>query len=69
MNWNRWVRQAHRWISILFTLMSAGIFVALGFGQEPAEWVYMMPLLPLFLLVVSGLYMFALPYLARRTAS
>lgn len=68
MNWNKWVRQGHRWISIIFTLMSASIFAALGLGHEPAEWVYMLPLLPLFLLVVTGLYLFALPYLARRMA-
>ncbi|ABI77459.1 putative membrane protein [Hyphomonas neptunium ATCC 15444] len=66
MNWNKWVRQGHRWVSIAFTLVSAAIFLALGLGNQPAEWVYMLPLLPLLLLVLTGLYLFALPYLSRR---
>lgn len=66
MNWSRWIRQTHRWLSIIFTLIVAGIFVALGMGSEPSEWVYFLPLAPLFLLMCSGLYMFALPYLVRR---
>ncbi|PKP80240.1 MAG: hypothetical protein CVT79_15365 [Alphaproteobacteria bacterium HGW-Alphaproteobacteria-18] len=68
MNWNKWVRQGHRWVSIAFTLVSAGIFLALGLGEQPAEWIYMLPLLPLFLLVVTGLYLFVLPYAARGRA-
>lgn len=65
MNWNKWIRQTHRWLSILFTLVVLGIFSALGMGAEPAEWVYFLPLFPLFLLSVSGLYLFVLPYAAR----
>jgi hypothetical protein len=34
-------------------------------GQPPA-WVTYAPLLPLALLLFSGLYLFALPYAARR---
>lgn len=66
MNWNRLIRQSHRWLSILFTAISAGIFVALGTGNEPAQWVYFLPLLPLALMTLTGLYMFFLPYAARR---
>ena len=66
MNWNSWIRQAHRWVSMIFTLIVTGIFTALGFGQQPAQWVYFLPLLPLALLMLSGLYMFVLPYVARR---
>ncbi|WP_274425320.1 hypothetical protein [Chelativorans sp. YIM 93263] len=65
MNWNTWVRQTHRWVSIIFTAVVAGIFISLGVGVEPAEWVYLMPLAPLALLMLSGLYMFALPYAAK----
>jgi hypothetical protein len=39
-------------------------FVAMGFGEPPA-WVVYSPLLPLFLLLSTGLYMFVLPYLAK----
>jgi len=37
-------------------------------GQEPAQWVYFLPLPPLFLLMFSGFYMFFQPYAARRRA-
>jgi hypothetical protein len=39
-------------------------FVAMGVG-EPAAWVVYSPLLPLFLLLFTGLYMFVLPYATR----
>lgn len=66
MNWNMWVRQIHRWLSIIFTAVVILIFIALGAGKEPAYWVYLSPLLPLALLMLTGLYMFVLPYAARR---
>jgi hypothetical protein len=65
MNWNNWIRQFHRWLSIIFTVVVAGIFITLGAGMEPASWVYLMPLIPLALLMLSGLYMFTLPYAAK----
>jgi hypothetical protein len=69
MNWNKWIRQTHRWVSIAFVLVVAGIFAALGLGQRPAQWVYLLPLLPLALLAASGLYLFVLPYLPGRRRS
>ena len=66
MNWNDWVRQIHRWLSIIFTAVVAAIFFTLGVGKEPAQWVYFLPLFPLALLMLTGLYMFVLPYAARR---
>ncbi len=67
MSWNNVVRQSHRWLSIVFTITVIANFVALGMGQkQPAAWVTYAPLLPLALLLFSGLYLFALPYLARR---
>lgn len=61
------VRQIHRWISIIFTLTVIANFVALaqGSGTMPPAWITYSPLLPLFLLMISGLYLFALPYLVR----
>jgi hypothetical protein len=64
MSWNRWIRQVHRWLSIAFTVTVVVCFVALS-GVLPF-WVFYTPLLPLFLLMFSGLYMFALPYVAKR---
>ncbi|HEY1836032.1 MAG TPA: hypothetical protein VGG36_00100 [Rhizomicrobium sp.] len=65
MSWNNWVRQIHRWVSILFVAVVGAIFIALGFGAKPATWVYLTPLLPLAFLALTGLYLFALPYAAR----
>ncbi|MER9232972.1 hypothetical protein NKI56_12880 [Mesorhizobium sp. M0622] len=62
MNWNKWVRQIHRWLSIIFAAVVAAIFISLGVGKEPANWVYFLPLFPLGLLLLTGLYMFVLPY-------
>ncbi|MBU1376670.1 MAG: hypothetical protein KKE02_12055 [Alphaproteobacteria bacterium] len=66
MNVNTWIRQIHRWVSIAFTVVVIAIFVTLGLGKQPAQWVYFVPLLPLAFLTLTGLYMFALPYVARR---
>lgn len=60
----RWVRQAHRWVSMAFTLTVVANFAAMTQGPPPA-WITYAPLLPLALLLFSGLYLFALPYLGR----
>lgn len=60
------IRQIHRWLSIVFTAIVAAIFLTLGTGAEPAQWVYFLPLAPLAFLTLTGLYMFALPYFAGR---
>ena len=67
MSWNSWVRQIHRWLSITFTLTVIANFVALARsgGAAPPAWVTYSPLFPLALLLLTGLYMFALPYAAR----
>lgn len=66
MKWNDWVRQTHRWLSIAFTLTVIANFVDIARGGgNPPSWVTYSPLLPLALLMLSGLYMFALPYVAR----
>jgi cellulose synthase/poly-beta-1,6-N-acetylglucosamine synthase-like glycosyltransferase len=58
-----WIRQSHRWLSIVFTLTVVANFATRVFGEPPA-WVTYSPLPPLFLLLFSGLYMFALPYVS-----
>ena len=68
MTWSMWIRQAHRWLAIIFTIIVAAIFIILGTGLRPDQWVYYAPLPPLFLLMFSGLYMFFLPYVQRRNA-
>ena len=65
MNWTHWIRQAHRWLSIVFTLAVVAAFIAMA-QKTPVVWVSYLPLPPLFLMLASGLYLFALPYVARR---
>ena len=64
MNWNSWVRQIHRWLSIAFTVAVIINVVALV-QKEPAVWVGLLALLPLALLMLTGLYLFVLPYAAK----
>ena len=62
-----WIRQIHRWMSIAFTLTVIANFVALGLKKQ-IDLVTYSPLLPLFLLLFTGLYMFALPWSRRMKA-
>ena len=66
---NKGVRQVHRWVSIVFTLTVIANFVAMSGGKQPPAWVTYSPLLPLALLLFSGLYLFALPYLKKSTSA
>jgi hypothetical protein len=65
LNRSKWIRQIHRWLSIIFTLTVAANFVTMALGKPPM-WVVYSPLPFLFLLMFTGLYMFALPYAAKR---
>ncbi|MGX7672607.1 hypothetical protein [Plantactinospora sp. DSM 117369] len=65
MTWNKWIRQSHRWLAVAFTLSVIVVIVAVGAQQEPAAWVFYLPLLPLVLLMFTGLYLFVLPYITR----
>jgi hypothetical protein len=60
---NHVIRQAHRWLSILFTVTVIANVAVLGMHERPM-WVVYSPLPFLFLLLFSGLYMFVRPYLA-----
>ena len=62
---NKLIRQTHRVFSVVFTLTVIANFVVMSQGTPPA-WVTYSPLLPLALLLFSGLYLFALPYLNKR---
>ena len=67
MKWNYYVRQAHRWLAVAFTLAAIAAFVAMS-REEPVAWVSYLPLGPLALLQLSGLYLFVLPYVGRRAS-
>ena len=61
MNWNKWVRQTHRWLSIAFTLAVIVNIVAIAQKKYTNE-MGLLAVFPLALLLVTGLYLFVLPY-------
>ena len=58
------MRQLHRWLSIAFALGVIGYMAVMTQGQPPA-WVGLFALITLILLLVSGLYLFVLPYVLK----
>ncbi|MCY1080693.1 hypothetical protein [Archangium lansingense] len=74
MNWNKLIRDIHRWLSIVFTVAVIANIVAMltqkpgseAAGQDQsAMLVGLLALFPLIVLLFTGLYLFALPYVAR----
>ena len=64
LNWNKWVRQTHRWLSIAFTVGVIINFVSIGLKKYNA-WVGLSAGLPLALQLFTGLYLFVLPYATK----
>lgn len=64
LNSNHWIRQIHRWLSIAFTVAVIINIVALV-KESSAVWVGILALIPLALLLLTGLYLFVLPYAAK----
>jgi len=64
LNWNKWIRQTHRWLSVAFT---AGVIVNIvAVGQKKyTVWVGLSALAPLALQLITGWYLFVLPYAAK----
>lgn len=69
MKWSKWIRQTHRWLSITFTVLVI-VNIILNFVASAPEqlvlWVGILTLLPLALLMFTGLYLFVQPYATRR---
>ena len=61
---NSGIRQFHRCTSIVFVATVIFNTIMLVMGRQ-ATWVGLTALFPLLLLAITGLYMFALPYLAK----
>ena len=68
LHWNKWARQIHRWLSIAFTVTVIVNLIAVLRGKYTAS-LGLLAVLPLVLLLLTGLYLFVLPYhqVARRT--
>jgi heme A synthase len=64
MNWNRWIRQTHRWLSIAFTVAVIINGVAAARGKYTNR-LGLMAVATLALMFLTGMYLFVLPYAAR----
>lgn len=62
------IRQIHRWVSLVFTVIVIVNLVALA-THSNGEWVGFLALPPLLLLLGTGLYLFILPYTKKGRAS
>ena len=62
------IRRFHRWVSMAFTLAVAANFAAMAVVGTPPAWITYAPLLPLALLLFTGLFLFAQPYFKRAAA-
>ena len=61
---NIWIRQIHRWLSIAFTVAVIVNIIAM-LREQSALWIGLLALVPLIFLLLTGLYMFVLPYAVK----
>jgi hypothetical protein len=64
MNWNKWIRQIHRWLSVAFTAAVVINLVAIVEKKYTAS-LGLVAVAPLALLFLTGAYLFVLPYTAK----
>ena len=64
MNWNKWFRQTHRWLSVVFTVAVIVNGVAVVQGKYNSK-LGLLAVFPMALLLLTGLYLFMLPYAAK----
>jgi heme A synthase len=64
LNWNKWVRQTHRWLSMAFTIAVIINIVAIA-QKKYTNQLGLLAVFPLALLLVTGLYLFVLPYATK----
>jgi hypothetical protein len=64
LNWSKWMRLTHRWLSIAFTLAVAvnGVTVVQG---KYSRSLGLFAVFTLALQFLSGMYLFVLPYAAK----
>lgn len=58
------VRRLHRWVAMIFILTVIVTAIVLA-QKDPVVWVSYVPLFPLALLALSGIYMLARHYLGK----
>jgi Flp pilus assembly protein TadB len=68
MSGSKRIRQFHRVVSMIF--MATVVFTAVALTvNNSVVWVSYVPLLPLFVLMGTGVYMWFLPSIAKRRAT
>ena len=68
MRSSKWVRQIHRWLSIAFTVAVIANLVTSA-QEKYIVWVGLLALLPLIVLLLTGLYLFVLPHAMKRASA
>jgi heme A synthase len=65
MNWSKWMRQSHRWLSMFFTVavIINGVTVVRGKYNNKLG---LSAVGILALLFLTGMYLFVLPYVKKR---
>ena len=65
VNWNKWMRQIHRWLSIVFTVavIINGVTVV---QRRYSNRLGLSAVAVLALLFLTGMYLFVLPYVNKR---
>jgi hypothetical protein len=64
LNWSKWIRQTHRWLSVAFTV--AVIVNGIAIAQKKyTRGLGLVAVIPLALQSFTGLYLFVLPYAAK----
>jgi hypothetical protein len=64
LNWNKWIRQTHRWLSVAFTLVVVFDGVAV-FKHRYTNWMGLLAVATLALMFFTGMYLFVLPYVTK----
>jgi heme A synthase len=64
LNWNKWVQQTHRWLSVAFTVAVIVNIVAIA-QKKYTNQLGLLAVFPLALLLLTGLYLFVLPYATK----
>ena len=63
---DRWTRRLHRWVSAILVACVIAATAAAATGQDTGSPVFHAPLAPLLVLMLSGLWLFARPWLGPR---
>ncbi|HZR66533.1 MAG TPA: hypothetical protein VFA85_15420 [Terriglobales bacterium] len=64
MNWSKWIRQFHRWLSLVLTAAMIVNVVAIA-ERKYTNSVGLLAVVPFAFLFLTGLYLFVLPYATK----